>query len=65
MEDIKVIATYRNGYFVPKSRLEIPEGKEVELIINDDLYESFTIAGQDSNVENSISAQSEIVLKNE
>ena len=63
MVNSKIIATYNKGNLIPIIPFSLDEGREVELIICDDLYDSFSIAGED--VEDKIFAQSEVILEND
>ena len=57
----KIHATYKKGVLIPKVPLNIEENTDVEIILKDQLYDSFSIAGADDNVEDFFHAQKEIV----
>jgi len=59
--EIKINAIYKNGVLIPKSPLNIGENTEVEVILKDDLYNYFSIAGKDDSVEEYSYAQKEII----
>jgi len=66
MEDIKIIATYRNGTLIPSIPLDLKDGTEVEVVLHEDLYSAFSLASEDdTDVENYISAQNEAIQKSE
>lgn len=59
--EIKVNATYKKGVLILKDSLNLEENKNVEVIIKDDLYDSFSIAGEDDNAEDYFNAQKEVI----
>jgi predicted DNA-binding antitoxin AbrB/MazE fold protein len=65
MEDIKITATYRDGALIPNSPLNLENGSKVEVILSKDLYSAFSLASEDSGVEDFFYAQKEVVDKNE
>jgi len=67
MEEVqKISATFRDGILFPSSNLDLNEGDEVEILLKkNNLYESFSMASENSDVESLFSAQSEVLDKNE
>ena len=59
--EIKINAIYKNGVLIPKSPLNIGENTEVEVILKDDLYDYFSIAGVEDDVEEFSHAQKEVI----
>ena len=53
--------TYKNGVLIPKVPLNLDENTDIEIILNDNLYDSFSIAGEDDNVEEYLHTQKEVV----
>lgn len=60
----KIFATYRNGILIPETILNLENNSKVEVILEDDIYNAFSLAGENSDVEDYFAAQKEI-LKNE
>ncbi len=60
----KLFATYRNGILIPETKLNLEDNSKVEVILEDEIYRAFSLAGEDSDVEDYLIAQREI-LKNE
>lgn len=59
--EIKINAKYKNGVLIPKIPLNLEENTEIEVILIDDIYKSFSVAGQDDNVEKYLFSQKEVI----
>ncbi len=59
--DIKIKAVYKNGVFIPKVPLNLKENTDVEVILGDDLYDYFSVAGREDDVEEFSHAQKEVI----
>lgn len=59
--EIKTNAVYKKGVLIPKIPLNLEENTNVEIILKDNLYDAFSIAGEDDNVEDYFNAQKEVI----
>lgn len=59
--DKKVYAIYKNGVLIPKIPLNLEENTEVEVILKDDLYNYFSVVGENDDVEEFSMAQKEVI----
>ncbi|MEK6914604.1 MAG: antitoxin family protein [Nanoarchaeota archaeon] len=59
--EIKFNNVYKKGVLIPKNPLNLEEDTEVKVVLKDDLFNYFSIAGQEDDVEKFSSAQKEII----
>lgn len=59
--EIKTNAVYKKGVLIPKDPLNLEENTNVEIILKDNLYDLFSIAGEDDNVEDYFNAQKKVI----
>lgn len=59
--ETKIFATYKKGVLIPENKLDLEDNSKVKLILEENLYDSFSLAGQESNIEDSFVAQKEIL----
>ncbi|MAH07862.1 hypothetical protein CMI38_06460 [Candidatus Pacearchaeota archaeon] len=57
----RIIVTYRNGVLVPKSPLSLKDNIDIEIVLSDRLFDAFSVAGKDDDVEVFFAAQKEVV----
>lgn len=60
----KISATYKEGVLIPETYLDLENNSKVKITLEEDIYDSFSLAGQEDNIEDSFFAQKEI-LENE
>lgn len=59
--ETKVCATYKNGILIPEINLK--NNSKVRIILEDNLYHAFSLAGEENDLEDYFISQKEI-LKN-
>ena len=59
--ETKIFATYKKGVLIPENKLDLEDNSKVRIILEDDHYDSFSLAGQEDNLEDSFAAQKEIL----
>ncbi len=59
--ETKIFATYKEGVLIPENKLDLKDNSKVRIILEEDIYNSFSLVGQEDNIEDSFAAQKEIL----
>ncbi len=48
--ETKIFATYKGGVLIPENKLDLEDNSKVKIILEEDLYDYFSLAGQEDNI---------------